>query len=85
MDQIDDALMLVVGERWRKVAMVVVTAAEKLGWRVSSGGGWAFDSDERDESLNRIAGRLAVLVADGRLEAQGDLTRWRNSEVRRPS
>ena len=82
-DEIDDALLAVVGKHWRKVAMVIVKAAAKLGWAIDSGRGWAFDSDERDEDLNRIAERLAALVATGHLEAQGALSLWRHSEVRR--
>ena len=75
--------MAVVSAHWRKVAMVIVQAANQLGWTVSSGRGWAVESDEADEHLVQIAQRLAALVADGQLEAQGELARWRYSEVRR--
>ena len=36
------------------------------------------------EAHDRIAERLSALVARGRLEAQGDLSMWRASEVRLP-
>ncbi len=69
---IDEALMAEVGERWRKVAMVLAQAADKLGW-------------DDDDDFDRLAKRLETLVADGQLEAQGNLSRWRHSEVRRPA
>ena len=31
-----------------------------------------------------IAARIGALVADGKLEAQGDLSQWRFSEIRLP-
>jgi hypothetical protein len=31
-----------------------------------------------------IAARIAALVAAGRLASQGDISRWRHSEVRLP-
>lgn len=68
-DQIDDALLTAIGGRWRKVAMVIVKAADHLGWK-------------SDEELDRIAERLRALVAEARFEAQGDLSLWRESEVR---
>ncbi len=70
-DAVDEALMAEIGERWRKVAMVLAQAADKLGW------------DSVDD-FDRLAKRLETLVADGQLEAQGNLGRWRYSEVRAP-
>lgn len=31
-----------------------------------------------------IASRIGALVADGKLESHGDITKWRSSEVRLP-
>ena len=67
---IDAILLSVMKPRWRKVAMVVVTAlgrCRELGLQVS------------DEAL---AARLQVLAESGRIEDVGDLRKWRFSEVR---
>jgi hypothetical protein len=56
--------------QWRKMALVVAMAygrCKELGLPIS------------DEAL---AARIQVLVESDRLEAQGDLRRWRHSEVR---
>ncbi len=66
----DEALMAELGQRWRKVALVLSLAAEKVG-------------QDSDDALGQLAKRLEALVADGKVEAQGDLSRWRHSEVRR--
>ena len=68
---IDEALMASVQGHWRKGARVLVLAADKLGW-------------DSDDDFNRLARRVEVLTADRQLEAQGDLSRWRHSEVRLP-
>ena len=72
--QIDDAILAVVEPTWRKVAMIVGKAAKKLGP----------DFPDDDSSYQVVARRIQVLAQDGRLIAQGDLSRWRYSEVRRP-
>ncbi len=64
--EIDEALIANVGQRWRKVAMVLALAAEQLA----------------SDNFDLLAERLQLLVAGGQLEAQGDLSRWRHSEVR---
>jgi Protein of unknown function len=57
-------------EYWRKVAMIIS--------RVLSG-----RPDCGDEIIaQRVADRIVALVKAGRLEAQGNLNRWRHSEVR---
>lgn len=72
--EIDDAVMASVGLRWNKVAMIVILAAEKLYGKSAVG----------DEACRPIGARIEVLVENGRLEAQGDVTRWRFSEIRLP-
>ena len=75
--QIDDAVIgyLVTAEgHWRKVAMVVWQAADALGGELPDG----------DAGYELVAKRIEALVASGRLLAQGDLSRWRHSEVRLP-
>jgi Protein of unknown function len=77
-DAIDQAILSTLsaaGGRWRKVAMVISTVAK----------GIASDSDEEDDRYDLVARRIEALVADGRLVAQGDIKKWRFSEVRRPS
>ena len=67
---IDSVLFSVMQWHWRKMALVVGMAfgrCKELGLPIS------------DEAL---AARIQVLVERGRLEAQGDLRRWRHSEVR---
>jgi hypothetical protein len=72
--QIDDAVFAVSQPSWRKVAMIIITAAERLGQELPEG----------DSGHQMIARRIEVLVRDGRLAAQGDISRWRHSEVRLP-
>jgi hypothetical protein len=67
---IDSVLYSVMRWEWRKMALVVGMAfgrCKELGLPIN------------DEAL---AARIQVLVESKRLEAQGDLRRWRHSEVR---
>jgi hypothetical protein len=65
-----DALILsVASERWQKVARIIALVSERAG------DGTNFDA---------IADRIRALVDDGKLQAEGDLSRWRYSEVRLP-
>jgi hypothetical protein len=70
---IDAAILAVVETSWRKVAMIISRSADRLGR----------DLPEGDDGYQLIAKRIQALVSDGRLTAQGDVTRWRHSEVRR--
>ena len=71
---IDAAILAVTKPRWLKVARIVIDAEKQLG---------TFSQDG-DESAKRVAKRIELLVDDGRLVAQGDVTNWRHSEVRLP-
>ena len=71
---IDSALLAVAEAHWRKVAMIILKTAERLGP----------DLPEGDAGYSMIAARIAALVAAGRLASQGDISRWRHSEVRLP-
>ena len=73
-DEIDEAVLAVAQPYWRKVAMIVLEAAKRLGSNLPAG----------DEGYVLIAKRISRLVADGRLVAQGEVDRWRNAEVRLP-
>lgn len=57
-----------------KVAMVIVKVANKLGT----------DLPEGDRGYNLISEVIETLVKSGRLVAYGDISVWRNSEVRLP-
>jgi Protein of unknown function len=72
--QIDEAILSVTPTSWRKVARVIAMTGEILGDNLPNG----------DSRLDLIADRIEALVRDGRLLAQGDVKKWRHSEVRKP-
>ena len=72
--EIDEAVLAVTEDRWRKVSMIILKAAERLGSHLPEG----------DEGYIMIAKRINCLVQDSRLIAQGNVGRWRNAEVRLP-
>jgi hypothetical protein len=72
--KIDEAVLGVAEERWQKVAMMIIRAAEKLGSELPEG----------DAGYELVGQRIVALVEDGRLVSQGDISRWRHSEVRLP-
>jgi hypothetical protein len=72
--EIDAAILSVCEPSWKKVAMIVCRTAIKLG-----------DLPEGDEGYHLVAKRIKLLVRNGRLEAEGDLSKWRYSEVRLPN
>jgi hypothetical protein len=67
--QIDEAILLAVRPRWLKTARIISDVAKQLGL-------------EGEDNSNAIAEHIMLLVNDGRLEAQGLIKYWRNSEVR---
>jgi hypothetical protein len=69
-DEIERVVRAQMTSRWRKVALVIASAADTLGW--SSG----------DDELARIETSLGKLIDAGEVEARGSLTAWRDSEVR---
>ena len=68
-DELDFEILTCVQQRWRKVAFVVASLGQSIP-----------DAPDYDA----IAVRIVVLVEAGKLEAKGDLTEWRHSEVRVP-
>jgi hypothetical protein len=69
---IDGLILSTAVSQWRKVAFIV---------------GSVFDECRKNgtrTSVYAIAGRIRALVDEGKLEAQGNLSRWRYSEVRLP-
>jgi hypothetical protein len=68
-DTLDALILSAASERWLKVARIVAEVSERTG------DGTKFDA---------IATRIRALVDGGKLQAKGDLSRWRCSEVRVP-
>jgi hypothetical protein len=71
---IDDAILAVVKPSWRKVAFIVGRAAKHVGGEFA----------EKEDAYQIVARRIQALAADGRLASQGNLTKWRFSEVKIP-
>jgi len=71
---IDEAILSVTPTSWRKVARVIVMTGEILGDDLPKG----------EAGLDLVADRIGALIHDGRLLAQGDIKKWRHSEVRKP-
>jgi hypothetical protein len=74
-DQAILSMLSVAGGRWMKVAMVISRVADQMG----------NDLPEGDDRYDLVAQRIEVLVRDCRLVAQGNIKKWRFSEVRRPN
>jgi hypothetical protein len=69
---VDSLILSLAKTQWRKVAMIigqVLDECRRLGINIDEHG---------------VAERIRALVEGGQLEAQGDLSRWRHSEVRLP-
>ncbi len=71
-DPIDSLVLSFAKPRWQKLAMLIYRVASHNG-NLSS-----------EAELDSIAMRIEKLVELGKLEAQGNLRRWRHSEVRLP-
>jgi hypothetical protein len=72
---LDQLLLSFCTGRWLKVARIIGETLEALEQR-----GVQMDGSVADQ----IDARMAALVGSGRLEAQGNIKRWRYSEVRLP-
>ena len=66
--EIDAAILSVASDRWQKVAMITARVAPP--------------DESSDGDYHQVAERIITLVDNGQLESDGDLTRWRHSEVR---
>jgi hypothetical protein len=67
-NRIDTLILSLTSDRWQKVARIVALASDRAA---------------EGEDFEMIAGRICVLVEEGKLQAKGDLSRWRHSEIRR--
>lgn len=56
-----------------KVAKLMMEVSKAMGGKLSS----------EDVDYEAISRRIQALVDDGHLEAQGDIRKWRFSEIRR--
>jgi len=70
--RLDELILSVVTPRWQKVAMVIAKAL-----RISGNKGFK-------TSDSALAARISALCMEGRLESEGNLSKWRRSEVRLP-
>jgi len=70
---LDDMILSVVKPNWLKVAMVLGKAR-----RLSESRGF-------ETSYEALAARIAALCMAGRLESQGNVSKWRRGEVRLPA
>ena len=73
--QIDEVILSVTEVSWRKVALVIVKVADTMGSELPDG----------DAGYDLVAKHIGILVRSGRLLAQGDIKKWRHSEVRKPN
>jgi hypothetical protein len=76
-----DALILSFAKvQWRKVAMIIGQVLDECRRR-----GVDLDKDGvADRVCDGVAERICALVENGQLGAQGNLSRWRHSEVKLP-
>jgi hypothetical protein len=70
--RIDEAILSVAETRWQKVALIISRTSETSAGDLTEG------------DAERIAQRIEALVGKGRLLAQGNIKRWRFSELRLP-
>jgi len=70
MDELQKAILNNCRSNWRKQALVISLAHEQLSL------------PDGDESYDLLAHQVLKLVDDGKLEAVGNLSNWRGSEVR---
>jgi len=67
--QIDETILEQSAPEFLKIALVISRTSKILG-------------QDSDEFYERIASRIEWLGRSGKLEAVGELSHWRNSEVR---
>ena len=70
--ELDEAILATTERNWRKMAYIVGTIVEHFKRRAT----------QLDAEI--AAARIQELAKRGRIESQGDLRKWRFSEVRLP-
>jgi len=68
-DELDQLILARAQPQWRKVAYIIASIGHDL-------------NATTDEEYEALAARISALVKAGKLEAQGNLAKWRHSEVR---
>jgi hypothetical protein len=77
---VDGLILSFAKVQWRKVAMIIGQVLDECRRR-----GVGVDEDGvADRVCDSAAERICALVENGQLEAQGNLSRWRHSEVKLP-
>lgn len=71
--EVDDAILALAHRNWQKVAMIIAKVVHGRNEQAEA------------EECEFVAGRVVALVKVGKLEAQGNLSDWRHSEVRLPT
>ena len=71
--ELDNLILSLAKTRWQKTAMIIAKALNQLEARLSN------------DPADKVAKRIEYLVSVNRLESQGDLSRWRFSEIRLPT
>lgn len=69
-EELDALILSTLHQNWRKTAMIVGKALELTKAR-----GWQLDEET-------LSARIQYLADNGRIDSQGDLSKWRHSEVR---
>jgi hypothetical protein len=69
---VDGLILSFARVQWRKVAMIMSQVLHECRDRGA------------DVDVDRVAEQICALVESGQLEAQGNLARWRHSEVKLP-
>jgi len=70
---IEDFILSLANSEWQKTAMLLAKTMAEC------------QESSLQVTYEELANRVVDLVRQGRLQAQGDLSQWRNSEVRLPS
>ena len=71
-ERLDELILSLAKPEWQKTAMIIAKVCQQL------------EVDVVDDHGRKVEERTRYLVGHGRLESQGDLSRWRHSEVRLP-
>jgi Protein of unknown function len=70
--RIDELVVRFARPTWRKVARIIAHVLD------------ACERDGVETDGSAVEDRIRLMVEQGKLEAQGDLSQWRHSEIRRP-
>ncbi len=69
-NNLDEMILSVASKEWQKTTMIISSVFEKP------------DFDKEKYSAQNVAERLYILVNNRKLESEGNMRRWRESNVR---